>query len=126
MTIDAGVGVNKMKAGYHVYAEFMGVEIGASAKVTIDGADISLKAKADLANGDLGLKITDFDIDKLGHISVDISGLGPLDWILGTVVGAIADTIKGFIIPLIEGPIKDILQNIINGMMPPTAAILMQ
>merc|ERR1712154_478464 len=38
----------------------------------------------------------------------------------------VADTIKGFIIPLIEGPIRDILQNIINGMMPPTAAILMQ
>jgi len=39
-------------------------------------------------------------------------------------VGAIADTIKGFIIPLIEGPIRDILQNIINGMMPPTAVMM--
>merc|ERR1712154_662599 len=59
-------------------------------------------------------------------IDVSVSGLGPLDWILGKLAGAIADTIKGFIIPLIEGPIRDILQNIINGMMPPTAAILMQ
>merc|ERR1712059_231636 len=37
------LGVNTMKAGYHVYAEFMGVEVGASAKATIDGAAISLK-----------------------------------------------------------------------------------
>merc|ERR1712215_140569 len=70
ITIDAGVGVNKMKAGYHVSAKFQGIHVGASAKVAIDGADISFKAKADVANGDLGLKIKDFDIDKLGHISV--------------------------------------------------------
>jgi hypothetical protein len=49
-------------------------------------------------------------------------GLGPLDWILGKLVGAIADTVKGWIIPLIEGPIRDILQDIIDDMMPPIPA----
>jgi len=68
--------------------------------------------------------VTRFEITNVGHIDVSVSGLGPLDWILGKLVGAIADTIKGFIIPLIEGPIRDILQNIINGMMPPTAVMM--
>merc|ERR1712107_699688 len=64
---------------------------------------------------DIGLQLGRFEITNVGHIDVSVSGLGPLDWILGKLVGAIADTIKGFIIPLIEGPIRDILQNIING-----------
>ena len=87
-----------------------------------------------------GLQLTKFEITNVGHIDVSVSGkdsirleyskyywnkflgLGPLDWILGKLVGAIADTVKDWIIPLIEGPIKDILQDIIDDMMPPIPA----
>merc|ERR1711962_542459 len=63
----------------------------------------------------------------LGKVDFNLAGLRSPMWatsMLGKLVGAIADTIKGFIIPLIEGPIRDILQNIINGMMPPTALMM--
>merc|ERR1711936_52460 len=114
IAVHANIGIRDARAGYHVAAEFQGIEVGASAE-----------AKMALS-GEGGLQLGRFEITNVGHIDVSVSGLGPLDWILGKLAGAIADTIKGFIIPLIEGPIRDILQNIINGMMPPTAAILMQ
>merc|ERR1712198_628129 len=99
--------------------------VGASAEAKIHSIDIYFEASMALS-GEGGLQLGRFEITNVGHIDVSVSGLGPLDWILGKLVGAIADTIKGFIIPLIEGPIRDILQNIINGMMPPTALILMK
>ena len=52
-----------------------------------------------------------FDISEIGNIDVHVHGLGPLDWILGTLVGFIADLIKGFLGDVIEGPIKDLIQN---------------
>merc|ERR1711872_234093 len=97
IAVHANIGIRDARAGYHVAAEFQGIEVGASAEAKISSIDIY------------------FEITNVGHIDVSVSGLGPLDWILGKLVGAIADTIKGFIIPLIEGPIRDILQNIING-----------
>jgi len=125
-TIDvhANIGLRDARAGYHVAAEFQGIEVGASAEAKISSIDIYFEASMALS-GEGGLQLGRFEITNVGHIDVSVSGLGPLDWILGKLAGAIADTIKGFIIPLIEGPIKDILQNIINGMLPPTAAILM-
>merc|ERR1712172_221474 len=126
-TIDvhANIGLRDARAGYHVAAEFQGIEVGASAEAKISSIDIYFEASMALS-GEGGLQLGRFEITNVGHIDVSVSGLGPLDWILGKLAGAIADTIKGFIIPLIEGPIKDILQNIINGMLPPTAAILMK
>merc|ERR1711936_1429011 len=123
--VHANIGLRDARAGYHVAAEFQGIEVGASAEAKIDSIDIYFEASMALS-GEGGLQLGRFEITNVGHIDVSVSGLGPLDWILGKLVGAIADTIKGFIIPLIEGPIRDILQNIINGMMPPTAAVIMQ
>ena len=59
-----------------------------------------------------------FDIKEIGHIDVNIHGLGPLDWILGTVVGFVADLIRDFLADVLEGPIKDLLQGILNDLMP--------
>jgi len=120
IAVHANIGVRAARAGYHVAAEFQGIEIGATANAKISSIDIYFEASVALS-GEGGLQISRFEITDIGHIDVSVDGLGPLGWILGTLVGGIADTIKGFIIPFIEGPIKDILQNIINGMMPPTA-----
>jgi len=121
--VHANIGIRDARAGYHVAAEFQGIEVGASAEAKISSIDIYFEASMALS-GEGGLQLGRFEITNVGHIDVSVSGLGPLDWILGKLVGAIADTIKGFIIPLIEGPIRDILQNIINGMMPPTAVMM--
>merc|ERR1711862_692137 len=84
---------------------FQGIEVGASAEAKINSIDIYFEASMALS-GEGGLQLGRFEITNVGHIDVSVSGLGPLDWILGKLAGAIADTIKGFIIPLIEGPIR--------------------
>ena len=66
----------------------------------------------------INLYIQTFDIKEIGHIDVNIHGLGPLDWILGTVVGFVADLIRDFLADVLEGPIKDLLQGILNDLMP--------
>eukprot|EP00091_Calanus_sinicus_P004154 TRINITY_DN1437_c0_g1_i1.p1 TRINITY_DN1437_c0_g1~~TRINITY_DN1437_c0_g1_i1.p1 ORF type:complete len:226 (+),score=81.76 TRINITY_DN1437_c0_g1_i1:143-820(+) len=119
--INANIGLRDARAGYHVAAELQGLEVGASAEVHFASLDIYFEASMPLDQSS-GLQLTRFEITNIGHIDVSVSGLGPLDWILGKLVGAIADTVKGWIIPLIEGPIKDILQDIIDDMMPPIPA----
>merc|ERR1711892_595557 len=120
-TIHRTGGLRDARAGYHVAAELQGIEVGASAEVKFSSLDIYFEASMPLDQSS-GLQLTKFEITNVGHIDVSVSGLGPLDWILGKLVGAIADTVKDWIIPLIEGPIKDILQDIIDDMMPPIPA----
>merc|ERR1711936_518974 len=70
---------------YDAHAEFMGVGVGASAR--IDVVEIQIYADITMTIGDeLGFQLKDFYISHLGNISVDIDGLGPLDWILEILV----------------------------------------
>merc|ERR1711988_771883 len=75
IAVHANIGIRDARAGYHVAAEFQGIEVGASAEAKISSIDIYFEASMALS-GEGGL--------QLG------SGLGPLDWILGKLVGAIA------------------------------------
>ena len=53
-----------------------------------------------------------------------LSGLGSLNWILGKLTSAIANSIKGEIITLVERAVKNSLQGVINQHLPPTKEIL--
>merc|ERR1712241_268192 len=56
---------------------------------------------------------------KAGYsATAEFHGLGPLDWILGTVTGFVADLIRDFLADVLEGPIKDLLQGILNDLLP--------
>merc|ERR1711997_231417 len=69
-------------------------------------------------NGDTSFSYNDDTLTLTGNIGVHIHGLGPLDWILGTVTGFIADLIRDFLADILEGPIKDLLQGILNDLLP--------
>ena len=56
--------------------------------------------------------------------SICLSGLGSLNWILGKLTSAIANSIKGEIIPLVERAVENSLQGVINQHLPPTKEIL--
>ena len=47
----------------------------------------------DVANGG-GLQLTNFAISHVGHITIDVSGLGPLDWILELLVDFVDTFLK--------------------------------
>ena len=41
-----------------------------------------------------GLQLTNFAISHVGHIDIDVSGLGPLDWILELLVDFVDTFLK--------------------------------
>ena len=105
------------KAGYSARAEFEGASVSASIDVDLSKVDVFFTA--DMCTGDsCSLQLKTFEIKEVGKIDVHIHGLGPLDWILGTVSGFVADLIRDFIADVLEGPIKDLLQGILNDILP--------
>merc|ERR1711872_723435 len=123
--LTANIGVEAPTAHYDASAEFMG--IGVSAGITADIADfgIYLDAEMDVANGG-GLQLTTFAISHVGHITIDVSGLGPLDWILELLVDFVDTFLKDWIVSLVEGPLKDLIQQLLDEYVPdfPPSAII--
>ena len=71
-------------------------------------------------------QLTTFEISNIGHVSVDVEGLGPLDWILETVVNFIGDLIKDWVADMVEGPLKDVIQGILNDLIPDIPSLMKQ
>merc|ERR1712172_200771 len=115
--LTANVGVEAPTAHYDASAEFMG--IGVSAGITANIADfgIYIDAEMDIASGG-GLQLTNFHISHVGHIDIDVSGLGPLDWILELLVDFVDTFLKDWIVSLVEGPLKELIQQILNDCVP--------
>merc|ERR1711997_810928 len=115
--LTAMLGLNGPKAHYDARAEFMGIGVGASAKINV--ADIQIYADMTMTIGsELGFQLKDFYISHLGNISVDIDGLGPLDWILEMLVDFIDEFFRDWIKDLVEGLLKDLLQDLLNNFHP--------
>merc|ERR1712002_1369096 len=91
----------------------------ASAEVTADISDIQIFLDAEMAlAGGSGLTLQDFKISHLGNISVDVSGLGPLDWILEILVDFVDTFLKDWLVSLVEGPLKDLIQDLLDQFVP--------
>ena len=110
-TLSANIGLTDAKAGYSASAEFQGISISASADASISKVNVYFDATFQKVGEDCQVSMGRFDITEIGNIDVHVHGLGPLDWILGTLAGFIADLIKGFLGDVIEGPVKDLIQN---------------
>merc|ERR1711962_1536045 len=69
---------------------------------------------------------TSFTISHVGHIDIDVSGLGPLDWILELLVDFVDTFLKDWIVSLVEGPLKDLIQQLLDEYVPdfPPSAIV--
>eukprot|EP00091_Calanus_sinicus_P004556 TRINITY_DN1489_c0_g1_i11.p1 TRINITY_DN1489_c0_g1~~TRINITY_DN1489_c0_g1_i11.p1 ORF type:complete len:229 (-),score=61.07 TRINITY_DN1489_c0_g1_i11:106-792(-) len=115
--LTAYIGITGASAHYDASAEFMGITVGAG--VTADISDIQIFLDAEMVlTGGSGLQLTDFKISHLGHISVDVSGLGPLDWILEILVDFVDTFLKDWIVSLVEGPLKDLIQGLLDEYVP--------
>merc|ERR1712109_295592 len=57
---------------------------------------------------------------------IDVSGLGPLDWILELLVDFVDTFLKDWIVSLVEGPLKDLIQQLLDEYVPdfPPSAIV--
>merc|ERR1712027_243759 len=94
--LTANIGVEAPTAHYDASAEFMG--IGVSAGITAN--------------------IADFGIYIDAEIDIAVSGLGPLDWILELLVDFVDTFLKDWIVSLVEGPLKDLIQQILDDYVP--------
>merc|ERR1719350_2180614 len=93
------------------------VQVSAGVTANIADFQIYLDAEMDVVNGG-GLQLTNFAITHVGHIDVDISGLGPLDWILELLVDFVDAFLKDWIVGLVEGPLKDLIQDLLDKYVP--------
>merc|ERR1712126_572123 len=122
--LTAHVGVNRPSAHYDARAEFMGISVGAGVTADIADFEIYLDAEMDILDG-AGLQLTNFAISHVGKITVDVSGLGPLNWILETLVSFVDTFLKDWIVSLVEGPLKDLIQDLLNKYVPDIPHTLM-
>jgi len=122
LRLTANIGVNRPSAHYDASAEFMGIGVSAGVTANIADFQIYLDAEMDVVNGG-GLQLTNFAITHVGNIDVDISGLGPLDWILELLVDFVDSFLKDWIVGLVEGPLRDLIQDLLDQFVPdfPTA-----
>jgi len=125
LVLTANLGVNGMDAHYDAKAEFMGVSVHASANAHVDSLTVYLDTQMTLAPG-ATLQIAEFQVTNIGHISIDVNGLGPLDWILELLVNSIGNSIRGWLADLISGPLKDILQGVLDQYVPEIPSFLMK
>eukprot|EP00092_Neocalanus_flemingeri_P085928 GFUD01108199.1.p1 GENE.GFUD01108199.1~~GFUD01108199.1.p1 ORF type:complete len:230 (-),score=55.60 GFUD01108199.1:81-770(-) len=122
--LTAYIGIRGASAHYDASAEFMGITIGAG--VTADISDIQIFLDAEMVlTGSSGLQLKDFKISHLGNISIDVSGLGPLDWILEILVDFVDTFLKDWIVSLVEGPLKDLIQSLLDQFVPDIPSYLM-
>jgi len=109
--LKAGLRADNLEAHYDAEASFLFITVHAKATAKIAYFKISFEGTG--APGDK-LELTKFHIDSIGHISIDFDGLGPLDWILEAVVGFVDTFLKGWIADLVEGPLKNLIQGLLD------------
>merc|ERR1719219_2692742 len=112
------ISVDNLRAHYDAKASITFVTVHAKADAKIDTVKVYLDAEMGLTPGST-LQLVDFRVEEIGHISIDVSGLGPIDFILEGLVDLIGNLIRGFIGDWISGPLKDLIQGILDDMVPP-------
>ncbi|CAG0884353.1 unnamed protein product [Darwinula stevensoni] len=118
ITISTGLGFQAVGGGYEAFLEFEGIEISTDVGLRINDIDIFLQASVDPAT--LAVTINQFNINDLGDIEVDLTGLGPLDWALGELVSFLKDLLGNILYDLLEDPILDALTQALGNIIPPT------
>ena len=64
-----------------------------------------------------------FQVEEIRHIGIDVSGLGPINFILEGFGDLIGNLISGYIGDWISGPLKGLIQGILDDMLPPVPNI---
>jgi len=117
LELTAMLSLDKPHAHYDAHADFMGIGVNAGVTLNVKSIEIYLDATATLTSEGLAegaLQVQDFRINHLGNIDVDISGLGPLDWILEILVDLVDEFFRDWIKDLVEGPLRDLIQSLFD------------
>jgi len=109
MAINAHLGLNNLEGYYRMAAKFMNIGPETSLKVIVSSVSVRLSVKQTF-EADAHPKLLDFEIVKIDRVDVQFdSGLGPLDFIVNTVVNLVNNVVKGLIIRIVNEPLKKII-----------------
>jgi len=105
------IGVRSLYAQYRASAGFMGINVGATLKADVGFIGIRTTVDVDFASNQK--TITQFQLNISG-MNIKVDGLGPLDWILNTIIGFARGKIQDLIQDKLHGPVRNALQNELN------------
>ena len=110
--ISAHIGFNGFGAGYSCKIEIIGIGPDVTATATISETSIYVNAK--ISSQTLKIQLADFNIEDVGKIDVDISGLGIFDWLLEPLTEAIVNLLDGLVVDIINLFLEPLLRNAIE------------
>ncbi|CAG0899755.1 unnamed protein product [Cyprideis torosa] len=128
INIRTSLGFNDLFGGYRMRVEFMGIGLTAYAEVTIRTLEFYLDATVTIGDETTPTQaiINEFKIGNPGYISINITGLGPLNFILELLGGIILNIFDGLIVGAISDNLQNLLQEILDNLtQPPTQFLTM-
>lgn len=110
--VSAGTGLDEMKGHYTCLAQFMDLGPIADVVIHVNGAAVSFEAALDREV--CKFKVAKLNVDKIGHISVDVHGLGPLNWILEILTELVVNVTELFIRDTIEQTVQSMINEALD------------
>jgi len=120
LVITAEVGVNQGTVHYEMIAKFMDLGPHCIVDGTLSRVRIKMSLRVDFSS--MNVHLQTFDIQSTGVLSIEIKGLGAiLNFLVEIVAGALGNLIKGLVATILEGTIKEIINQILADLFfPPT------
>lgn len=105
-------GITHAALGYAIDITFMDIGPHATMTGSLPYAHFYFKARIDLLSAQV--VVENFDIKDVGRITTEITGLGIFDWLAEQIANFAINLVKPFIKEIIEGPITDIMNTVIQ------------
>lgn len=123
LTVDGEVGVNRMYGSFKARAWFMSISINAGIEISVDAIRVRARIHADIAE-ELKAMLDQFSITHVSNIGVKVSGLGPLNWILGPIATMVVNGSRTKIIQAIENPVKGYINEVLKKIKMPNFSLV--
>ncbi|ODM92693.1 Sphingomyelin phosphodiesterase [Orchesella cincta] len=120
IVIAADAGVNYGELDYDMSVEFMDLGPHVAVKGKLSKVRVLIQLRV---TSSLNVTMEKFDIKDTGLLTVDIKGLGAiLNFLVEIIAVFLGNLIKGIVAWLLEGVIKDLINDIISGILFPPSA----
>jgi len=110
ITVSAKLGVDNLAGQYRAHAKFMNLGPTVTAYIKVRRVSVRFSVKQSFSQG-AHPELIDFAIERVDGLSANISGLGPLDWILNLLTKLVLKLAKDAIVKAIQSPIRDVIRN---------------
>jgi len=105
-------GITNAAMGYAIDITFMDIGPHATMKGTMTYAHMYFKARIDILSAEV--VVEKLDIKDVGRITTDITGLGIFDWLAEQIANFAINLVKPFIKEIIQGPLTNIINQVIQ------------